>query len=44
MEVGWHLPREQRGNGYATEGARAALNYAFITPEVGRSRRDYGRE
>jgi RimJ/RimL family protein N-acetyltransferase len=29
IEVGWMLPREHWGNGYATEGARAALDYAF---------------
>jgi RimJ/RimL family protein N-acetyltransferase len=31
IEVGWLLPREQWGNGYATEGGRAALDYAFAT-------------
>jgi ribosomal-protein-alanine N-acetyltransferase len=31
IEVGWLLPREHWGNGYATEGARAALDYAFTT-------------
>jgi RimJ/RimL family protein N-acetyltransferase len=34
-EVGWWLPYAQWGNGYATEGARAALDYAFGT--LGRS-------
>ena len=29
MEVGWWLAFEQWGHGYATEGARAALDYAF---------------
>lgn len=29
IEVGWLLPREHWGNGYATEGGRAALDYAF---------------
>ena len=29
LEVGWALAREQWGRGYATEGARAALRYAF---------------
>jgi RimJ/RimL family protein N-acetyltransferase len=29
LEVGWTLRREFWGNGYATEGARAALRYAF---------------
>ncbi|HET9028634.1 MAG TPA: GNAT family N-acetyltransferase [Candidatus Aquilonibacter sp.] len=36
-EVGWRLPVERWGNGYATEGASAALRYAFDTlrwPEV----------
>jgi RimJ/RimL family protein N-acetyltransferase len=31
IEVGWLLPRAQWGNGYATEGGRAALDYAFTT-------------
>jgi len=31
IEVGWVLPREHWGNGYATEGGGAALNYAFTT-------------
>jgi len=29
LEVGWRLAAEQWGNGYATEGARAALAFAF---------------
>jgi len=29
LEVGWRLGRSFWGQGYATEGARAALNYAF---------------
>jgi RimJ/RimL family protein N-acetyltransferase len=29
MEVGWWLAFEQWGHGYATEGARAALGFAF---------------
>jgi ribosomal-protein-alanine N-acetyltransferase len=29
IEVGWALPRASWGLGYATEGARAALDYAF---------------
>jgi RimJ/RimL family protein N-acetyltransferase len=29
IEVGWLLPREQWGKGYATEGARIALDHAF---------------
>jgi len=28
-EVGWRLPIDRWGNGYATEGASAALRYAF---------------
>lgn len=31
IEVGWLLPREHWGKGYATEGGRAALQYAFTT-------------
>lgn len=30
-EVGWHLKRSAWGNGYATEAARAVLNYGFKT-------------
>ena len=29
LELGWMLTAEQRGHGYATEGARAALDFAF---------------
>jgi ribosomal-protein-alanine N-acetyltransferase len=29
LELGWMLTAEQRGHGYATEGARAALEFAF---------------
>jgi RimJ/RimL family protein N-acetyltransferase len=28
-EIGWRLAQEYWGKGYATEGAKAALNYAF---------------
>jgi ribosomal-protein-alanine N-acetyltransferase len=31
VEVGWRLSREHWGAGYASEGARAALAYAFST-------------
>jgi RimJ/RimL family protein N-acetyltransferase len=31
LEVGWTLGRPYWGQGYATESARAALNYAFLT-------------
>ena len=29
VEVGWRLAREHWGHGYASEGARAALNFGF---------------
>lgn len=29
VEIGWRLSKEHWGNGYATEGAQAALNYGF---------------
>jgi RimJ/RimL family protein N-acetyltransferase len=29
VEVGWRLAREHWGNGYASEGARAAIGFAF---------------
>ena len=31
VEVGWRLAADQWGRGYATEGARAALDYGFET-------------
>jgi RimJ/RimL family protein N-acetyltransferase len=31
VEVGWRLAREQWGNGYATEGARASMAHGFET-------------
>lgn len=31
VEVGWLLPRVHWGRGYATEGGRAVLDYAFTT-------------
>ena len=34
FELGWVLGRESWGKGYATEGARRALEYAFT--EMGR--------
>ena len=29
VEIGWRLAKEYWGNGYATEGSRAVLRYAF---------------
>jgi RimJ/RimL family protein N-acetyltransferase len=34
IEVGWFLPRSSWGKGYATEGAHAALDYAFDALKV----------
>lgn len=31
LEIGWRIMREHWGRGFATEGARAAANYAFET-------------
>ncbi len=31
LEVGYHLRRDQWGHGYATEAARACMDYAFHT-------------
>jgi RimJ/RimL family protein N-acetyltransferase len=36
LEVGWTLGRPYWGKGYATEAARAALDYAFLTQPVDR--------
>lgn len=36
LEVGWALAREFWGNGYATEAARAAMNFGFLTHDVSR--------
>ncbi|HUJ48332.1 MAG TPA: GNAT family N-acetyltransferase [Rhizomicrobium sp.] len=34
LEVGWTLGRPYWGQGYATESARAAMNYGFLTQGV----------
>ncbi|HTQ13812.1 MAG TPA: GNAT family N-acetyltransferase [Rhizomicrobium sp.] len=36
LEVGWTLGRAYWGRGYASEAARAALNYGFLTQPVER--------
>jgi RimJ/RimL family protein N-acetyltransferase len=36
LEVGWTLGRLYWGEGYATEAARAAMNYGFLTQSVDR--------
>jgi RimJ/RimL family protein N-acetyltransferase len=34
LEVGWTLGKEHWGQGYATEAARVAMRYAFLTQPV----------
>jgi RimJ/RimL family protein N-acetyltransferase len=36
LEIGWTLGKQYWGKGYATEAARAALDYAFTTQAVDR--------
>lgn len=36
FEVGWGIAKEFRGNGYALEAARAAINWSFATFELDR--------
>ncbi len=36
LEVGWTLGKPYWGEGYATEGARAAVDYCFLTQSVPR--------
>jgi RimJ/RimL family protein N-acetyltransferase len=35
FEVGWGIAKEAQGNGYASEAARAAIDWAFANVEVG---------
>jgi RimJ/RimL family protein N-acetyltransferase len=34
LEVGWTLAKEFWGQGYATEAARAAMKFAFLTQDI----------
>ena len=36
IEIGWRLARGAWGNGYATEAAKAALEFGFITCQIDR--------
>ncbi len=36
LEIGWTLARPYWGHGYATEAARAAITYGFLTQNVNR--------
>lgn len=36
LEVGWTLAKEHWGQGYASESARAAMRYAFLTQDIDR--------
>ncbi len=36
LEVGWTLGKEFWGQGYATEAARAAMDFAFLTQDISR--------
>jgi RimJ/RimL family protein N-acetyltransferase len=36
LEIGWTLGRQYWGQGYASEAAQAALDYAFVTQSVDR--------
>jgi RimJ/RimL family protein N-acetyltransferase len=38
-EVGWSIAREHWGKGYASEGAAAAMDYAFNLPSIGVARK-----